>query len=215
MGNIGFLSAADVRRGMGGRAVGGIRGRSFVHRRLVPQRHVQRRGISASADSRLERDHAFYILFRCRLAADCIPTFSLPPGANSRAANSRAADGDGRTKTAGTRQAPGGASRRGRSMAAQVAHEIRNPLGSISLNLDLIGEELNAFANSSGSSAAECRRAPARNAFAGIANPPGAPGVSPIRANAEVRACRAFAAAPVLRKNLILCSRCSIKSTWI
>lgn len=42
------------------------------------------------------------------------------------------------------------------SMAAQVAHEIRNPLGSISLNLDLIGEELHAFANSSGSSTAEC-----------------------------------------------------------
>jgi signal transduction histidine kinase len=29
------------------------------------------------------------------------------------------------------------------SMAAQVAHEIRNPLGAISLNLDLIGEEVN------------------------------------------------------------------------
>jgi len=42
------------------------------------------------------------------------------------------------------------------SMAAQVAHEIRNPLGSISLNLDLIGEELHALANSSGSSTAEC-----------------------------------------------------------
>ena len=42
------------------------------------------------------------------------------------------------------------------SMAAQVAHEIRNPLGSISLNLDLIGEELHAFSNSSGSSTAEC-----------------------------------------------------------
>ena len=43
------------------------------------------------------------------------------------------------------------------SMAAQVAHEIRNPLGSISLNLDLIGEELNAFGNSSGGSSAECQ----------------------------------------------------------
>jgi signal transduction histidine kinase len=42
------------------------------------------------------------------------------------------------------------------AMAAQVAHEIRNPLGSISLNLDLIGEELHAFANSSGSSTGEC-----------------------------------------------------------
>ena len=43
------------------------------------------------------------------------------------------------------------------SMAAQVAHEIRNPLGSIFLNLDLIGEELNAFVNSNGRSAAECK----------------------------------------------------------
>ncbi len=43
------------------------------------------------------------------------------------------------------------------SMAAQVAHEVRNPLGSISLNIDLIGQELHAFANSNGHSAAECQ----------------------------------------------------------
>jgi signal transduction histidine kinase len=43
------------------------------------------------------------------------------------------------------------------SMAAQVAHEIRNPLGTISLNLDLIGEELNVFVNSNGHSTAECQ----------------------------------------------------------
>src|SRR2546430_17026280 len=43
------------------------------------------------------------------------------------------------------------------SMAAQVAHEIRNPLGSISLNLDLIGQELNVFANSNGRSSDECQ----------------------------------------------------------
>jgi signal transduction histidine kinase len=43
------------------------------------------------------------------------------------------------------------------SMAAQVAHEIRNPLGSISLNLDLIGEELEALVNSNVRSADECR----------------------------------------------------------
>jgi signal transduction histidine kinase len=43
------------------------------------------------------------------------------------------------------------------SMAAQVAHEIRNPLGSISLNLDLIGDELHAFTNSSGGSTGECQ----------------------------------------------------------
>jgi signal transduction histidine kinase len=43
------------------------------------------------------------------------------------------------------------------SMAAQVAHEIRNPLGSISLNIDLIGEELQRFANSSDGSTAECQ----------------------------------------------------------
>jgi len=43
------------------------------------------------------------------------------------------------------------------SMAAQVAHEIRNPLGSIFLNLDLVERELNVFANSNGSSANECR----------------------------------------------------------
>jgi signal transduction histidine kinase len=43
------------------------------------------------------------------------------------------------------------------SMAAQVAHEVRNPLGSISLNIDLIGQELDTFANSNGHSAAECQ----------------------------------------------------------
>src|SRR5207253_10979777 len=31
------------------------------------------------------------------------------------------------------------------SMAAQVAHEIQNPLGAISLNLDLIVQELQCF----------------------------------------------------------------------
>src|SRR5438067_1415774 len=43
------------------------------------------------------------------------------------------------------------------STAAKVAHEIRNPLGSISLNLDLIGEELNAFSNSDARSSEEYR----------------------------------------------------------
>jgi signal transduction histidine kinase len=43
------------------------------------------------------------------------------------------------------------------SMAAQVAHEIRNPLGSISLNLDLIGEEVDALAKSNSQTPDECR----------------------------------------------------------
>jgi signal transduction histidine kinase len=43
------------------------------------------------------------------------------------------------------------------SMAAHVAHEIRNPLGSISLNLDLIGEEVDALAKSDSRSPDECR----------------------------------------------------------
>jgi len=43
------------------------------------------------------------------------------------------------------------------SMAAQVAHEIRNPLGSISLNLDLIGEEVDALAKSNSRPSDECR----------------------------------------------------------
>ena len=43
------------------------------------------------------------------------------------------------------------------SMAAKVAHEIRNPLGSISLNLDLIGEELHTLGNPNGRSADECQ----------------------------------------------------------
>jgi signal transduction histidine kinase len=43
------------------------------------------------------------------------------------------------------------------SMAAQVAHEIRNPLGSISLNLDLIGTEVDTLAKSNSRSSDECR----------------------------------------------------------
>jgi signal transduction histidine kinase len=43
------------------------------------------------------------------------------------------------------------------SMAAQVAHEIRNPLGSIFLNLDLIGQDLHAVSNANGHSAGECQ----------------------------------------------------------
>jgi signal transduction histidine kinase len=42
------------------------------------------------------------------------------------------------------------------SMAAQVAHEIRNPLGAISLNLDLIGQEVNARASSNAHPSGEC-----------------------------------------------------------
>jgi two-component system, NtrC family, sensor histidine kinase HydH len=42
------------------------------------------------------------------------------------------------------------------SMAAQVAHEIRNPLGAISLNLDLIGQEVNARASSKAHPSGEC-----------------------------------------------------------
>jgi signal transduction histidine kinase len=43
------------------------------------------------------------------------------------------------------------------SMAAQVAHEIRNPLGSISLNLDLVGEEVDALVKSNSQPPDECR----------------------------------------------------------
>ncbi|HEY6166934.1 MAG TPA: ATP-binding protein [Verrucomicrobiae bacterium] len=43
------------------------------------------------------------------------------------------------------------------SMAAQVAHEIRNPLGAIFLNLDLVGKELGVLVNSDTRSPDECQ----------------------------------------------------------
>src|SRR5881394_2649518 len=43
------------------------------------------------------------------------------------------------------------------SMAAQVAHEIRNPLGAIFLKLDLVGKELSALVNSEARSPDECQ----------------------------------------------------------
>ncbi len=43
------------------------------------------------------------------------------------------------------------------SMAAQVAHEIRNPLGAISLNLDLVNEELKAALASGARFSSECQ----------------------------------------------------------
>ena len=79
------------------------------------------------------------------------------------------------------------------SMAAQVAHEIRNPLGSISLNLDLIGEEVNAAANSEARSFEECRvllremRSQVVRIHQVLQDGP------PIRSNAKVRACCSFA----------------------
>lgn len=36
------------------------------------------------------------------------------------------------------------------TMAAQVAHEVRNPLGSVTLNLDLVDKEISKLAESSG-----------------------------------------------------------------
>jgi signal transduction histidine kinase len=43
------------------------------------------------------------------------------------------------------------------TMAAQLAHEVRNPLGSITLNLDLMGKEVDKLGGANGQPAAEGR----------------------------------------------------------
>lgn len=67
MGNVSFLLAADMRRGMGRRPGDRNCRRSFMRGRVVRQRYVQWRNIPVSAHTRLERDHAFHILFCSRV----------------------------------------------------------------------------------------------------------------------------------------------------
>jgi signal transduction histidine kinase len=99
------------------------------------------------------------------------------------------------------------------SMAAQVAHEIRNPLGAISLNLDLIGRELNVFVNSNGRSSDECQVLLREMRL------------QMLRIRQVLQDYLRFARMPkseralvslkgFLEEKLTLCSRCSIKSTW-
>ncbi len=83
----------------------------------------------SSADSRLECGHAFYILFGCRLVTDGVPRshYHLEQTVERRTAALRAEMEERKRLEHANLQAERLAVVG--SMAAQVAHEIRNPLG--------------------------------------------------------------------------------------
>lgn len=155
MGDLGVLSLADVSGRVVRWSMGGLCYGRALHCCLVYERLSQRRYLHASAYSGLERSHAFGFFVVVWLLTEFQRSHEhLEQIVDARTAALRA-EIDKRkrleqAKLQAERLAMVG------SMASRMAHEIRNPLGAISLNLDSVREELNTAA-SAGQFSGECQ----------------------------------------------------------